>query len=268
MESFYKFPLDEFQREATRVLIDGRSLVVSAPTGSGKTLIGETTIMNALMRGKKAIYTTPLKALSNQKLREFQKMFGKRKVGLKTGDVEVNAEKAEIMVMTTEILRNMLYSSAAGGDMDKRLDDVGVVILGGGPLLRRRVSRDRLGGDDYILSIEYSAVVLVCDDWKSGRFIRMDRRSAKEWCRQRKSEENENEQLKSVQCKTLVSDYRPVPLNWFYSMKPNRDWPGLGYLLNSRGTKMNAELYPFTEEGIQGEFCAIRWRTGELLQQL
>ena len=129
MESFYKFPLDEFQREATRVLIDGHSLVVSAPTGSGKTLIGETTIMNALMRGKKAIYTTPLKALSNQKLREFQKMFGKRKVGLKTGDVEVNAEKAEIMVMTTEILRNMLYSSAAGGDMDKRLDDVGVVIL-------------------------------------------------------------------------------------------------------------------------------------------
>ena len=69
LESFYKFPLDEFQRDATRVLIDGHSLVVSAPTGSGKTLIGETAIMNALMRGKKAIYTTPLKALSNQKLR-------------------------------------------------------------------------------------------------------------------------------------------------------------------------------------------------------
>ena len=81
MESFYKFPLDEFQREGTRVLIDGRSLVVSAPTGSGKTLIGETTIMNALMRGKKAIYTTPLKALSNQKLQSFKRCLAKEKSG-------------------------------------------------------------------------------------------------------------------------------------------------------------------------------------------
>ena len=251
MESFYKFPLDEFQREATRVLIDGHSLVVSAPTGSGKTLIGETTIMNALMRGKKAIYTTPLKALSNQKLREFQKMFGKRKVGLKTGDVEVNAEKAEIMVMTTEILRNMLYSSAAGGDMDKRLDDVGVVILDEVHYLG-----DAYRGTVWEETIIYcpSNIQLLClsatignPDELSGWIEEVRRNDADN----ERAEENENEQLKSVQCKTLVSNYRPVPLNWFYSMKPNRDWPGLGYLLNSRGTKMNAELYPFTEEGIQ-----------------
>ena len=223
MESFYKFPLDEFQREATRVLIDGHSLVVSAPTGSGKTLIGETTIMNALMRGKKAIYTTPLKALSNQKLREFQKMFGKRKVGLKTGDVEVNAEKAEIMVMTTEILRNMLYSSAAGGDMDKRLDDVGVVILDEVHYLG-----DAYRGTVWEETIIYcpSNIQLLClsatignPDDLSGWIEEVRRNGADN----ERAEENENEQLKSVQCKTLVSNYRPVPLNWFYSMKPNRD---------------------------------------------
>ena len=97
----YDFPLDDFQREATRILIEGDSVVVSAPTGSGKTLVGETAIITALARGQKAIYTTPLKALSNQKLREFQALFGTRRVGLKTGDVEINAADADVVVMTT-----------------------------------------------------------------------------------------------------------------------------------------------------------------------
>jgi len=254
MESFYEFPLDEFQRDATRVLIDGHSLVVSAPTGSGKTLIGETAIMNTLMRGKKAIYTTPLKALSNQKLREFSKKFGKRRVGLKTGDVEVNAEKAEIIVMTTEILRNMLYSSAAGGVIDKRLDDVGVVILDEVHYLG-----DAYRGTVWEETIIYcpSNIQLLClsatignPDDLSGWIEEVRRSDADD-----KGAEDDREQTTSVQCKTLVSNYRPVPLNWFYSMKPNRDWPGLGYLLNSRGTKMNADLYPFTEEGVRESFA-------------
>ena len=242
LESFYKFPLDEFQRDATRVLIDGHSLVVSAPTGSGKTLIGETAIMNALMRGKKAIYTTPLKALSNQKLREFSKKFGKRKVGLKTGDVEVNAEKAEVMVMTTEILRNMLYSNAAGGEMDKRLDDVGVVILDEVHYLG-----DSYRGTVWEETIIYcpSNIQLLC---LSATIGNPDDLSG--WIEEVRKSDKSDEKL----CKTLVSDYRPVPLNWFYSMKPNRDWPGLGYLLNSRGTQMNEELYPFTEEGMRENF--------------
>ena len=242
LENFYKFPLDEFQRDATRVLIDGHSLVVSAPTGSGKTLIGETAIMNALMRGKKAIYTTPLKALSNQKLREFSKKFGKRKVGLKTGDVEVNAEKAEVMVMTTEILRNMLYSNAAGGEMDKRLDDVGVVILDEVHYLG-----DSYRGTVWEETIIYcpSNIQLLC---LSATIGNPDDLSG--WIEEVRRSDKSDEKL----CKTLVSDYRPVPLNWFYSMKPNRDWPGLGYLLNSRGTQMNEELYPFTEEGMRENF--------------
>ena len=245
LESFYKFPLDEFQRDATRVLIDGHSLVVSAPTGSGKTLIGETAIMNALMRGKKAIYTTPLKALSNQKLREFSKKFGKRKVGLKTGDVEVNAEKAEVMVMTTEILRNMLYSNAAGGEMDKRLDDVGVVILDEVHYLG-----DSYRGTVWEETIIYcpSNIQLLC---LSATIGNPDDLSG--WIEEVRKSDKSDEKL----CKTLVSDYRPVPLNWFYSMKPNRDWPGLGYLLNSRGTQMNEELYPFTEEGIRENFSRV-----------
>ncbi len=242
LESFYEFPLDEFQRDATRVLIDGHSLVVSAPTGSGKTLIGEMAIMNALMRGEKAIYTTPLKALSNQKLREFSKKFGKRKVGLKTGDVEVNAEKAEVMVMTTEILRNMLYSNAAGGEMDKRLDDVGVVILDEVHYLG-----DSYRGTVWEETIIYcpSNIQLLC---LSATIGNPDDLSG--WIEEVRRSDKSDEKL----CKTLVSDYRPVPLNWFYSMKPNRDWPGLGYLLNSRGTQMNEELYPFTEEGMRENF--------------
>ena len=142
----YDFPLDGFQKEATAALVRGDSVVVSAPTGSGKTLVGETAIMTALARGQKAIYTTPLKALSNQKLREFQALFGVRRVGLKTGDVDINTADADIVVMTTEILRNMLYPQATGekgtdptsagatigefgGVSDGRLDDVGVVVL-------------------------------------------------------------------------------------------------------------------------------------------
>ena len=115
IEEFYPYRLDEFQVAATELLVHGSSVVVSAPTGSGKTLVGETAILTALARGEKAIYTTPLKALSNQKLREFQKIFGKRRCGLKTGDVDINGD-ADVMIMTTEILRNMLYSSAAGGE--------------------------------------------------------------------------------------------------------------------------------------------------------
>jgi superfamily II RNA helicase len=248
LERYYEYKLDKFQKEAAEILIEGHSLVVSAPTGSGKTLIGECAIMNALLKKKKAIYTTPLKALSNQKLREFQIKFGKKRVGLKTGDVEINAEKADVMIMTTEILRNMLYSSAAGGVVDQRLDDVGVVILDEVHYLG-----DTYRGTVWEETIIYcpKEIQLLC---LSATIGNPDDLSG--WIEEvRKEDENDNKnENNKFQCKTLVSDYRPVPLNWFYSMKPNRDWPGLGYLLNSRGTKMNAELYPFTEDGMRENF--------------
>jgi len=102
--------LDPFQHEACRALAAGDGVLVAAPTGSGKTLIGEFGAFLALAAGQRLYYTTPIKALSNQKFREFQKRFGESRVGLLTGDRAVNAD-APIIVMTTEILRNMLYSA-------------------------------------------------------------------------------------------------------------------------------------------------------------
>ena len=124
--SIFPFPLDEFQLEAIDALDQGHSVVVSAPTGSGKTLVGEYAIHRALSHGQKVFYTTPLKALSNQKLRDFRDQFGDDNVGLMTGDLSVNRE-ASIVVMTTEIFRNMLYAEA--DDSDDPLADVEAVVL-------------------------------------------------------------------------------------------------------------------------------------------
>ncbi|MAR07765.1 MAG: DEAD/DEAH box helicase [Cyanobium sp. NAT70] len=124
--SIYPFQLDGFQLEAIDALNQGQSLVVSAPTGSGKTLIGEYAIHRALAHGQKVFYTTPLKALSNQKLRDFRDQFGEHNVGLMTGDLSVNRE-ASIVVMTTEIFRNMLYAEA--DEQDDPLADVEAVVL-------------------------------------------------------------------------------------------------------------------------------------------
>ena len=125
-KELFKFPLDDFQQKAIDALNQGYSVVVSSPTGSGKTLVGEYAIYRAIDHGKKVFYTTPLKALSNQKLRDFREKFGEDRVGLMTGDLSVNRE-ASILVMTTEIFRNMLY-----GEFDEKDDpllDVEAVVL-------------------------------------------------------------------------------------------------------------------------------------------
>ena len=124
--AIFSFPLDEFQLEAIAALNHGHSVVVSAPTGSGKTLVGEYAIHRAIAHGQKVFYTTPLKALSNQKLRDFREQFGSQNVGLMTGDLSVNRE-ASIVVMTTEIFRNMLYAEA--DQADDPLADVEAVVL-------------------------------------------------------------------------------------------------------------------------------------------
>ena len=125
--TIFPFPLDKFQLEKINALDQGYSVVVSAPTGSGKTLIGEYAIYKALAHCHKVFYTTPLKALSNQKLRDFRKQFGIDSVGLMTGDLSIN-RKARIVVMTTEIFRNMLYAEV--GELDNSLlADVEAVVL-------------------------------------------------------------------------------------------------------------------------------------------
>lgn len=107
-----RFTLDEFQLEGCRSLEEGRSVLVAAPTGAGKTIVGEFAVHLAMREpGDKAFYTTPIKALSNQKFRELQDVYGADEVGLLTGDTNINGS-ARIVVMTTEVLRNMLYADS------------------------------------------------------------------------------------------------------------------------------------------------------------
>ncbi|MBW5422605.1 DEAD/DEAH box helicase [Streptomyces sp. BG9H] len=107
----YEFGLDPFQIEACQALEAGKGVLVAAPTGSGKTIVGEFAVHLALLQGKKCFYTTPIKALSNQKYADLSKRYGADKVGLLTGDNSVNSD-APVVVMTTEVLRNMLYSGS------------------------------------------------------------------------------------------------------------------------------------------------------------
>ena len=125
----YKFDFepDEFQKEAFDCIDKGKSVVVCAPTGAGKTCIAEHAIHKALNENTRLFYTTPLKALSNQKFYDFGEKYGKGNVGLLTGDTSINRE-APIVVMTTEVFRNMLYNTNFGSAKDN-MRDVKYVVL-------------------------------------------------------------------------------------------------------------------------------------------
>src|SRR5499425_3109169 len=118
----YDFDFDAFQVQACHALNEGHGVLVAAPTGSGKTAVGEFAVHLALAEGRKCFYTTPIKALSNQKYGDLVRRYGPDKVGLLTGDNSINGE-APVVVMTTEVLRNMLY----GGSVT--LDGLGYVVL-------------------------------------------------------------------------------------------------------------------------------------------
>ena len=118
----YDFPLDPFQEEACRAVERGEGVLVAAPTGAGKTVVGEFAVHLGLARGLKTFYTTPIKALSNQKYLDLVARHGQERVGLLTGDTSVNPH-ADVVVMTTEVLRNMLYSGS------RDLDRLGFVVM-------------------------------------------------------------------------------------------------------------------------------------------
>jgi ATP-dependent RNA helicase HelY len=132
--SRYPFPIDSFQLEAMNYLAQDQSVLVAAPTGTGKTLVAEYAIWRAQQRNQRVIYTTPIKALSNQKYRDLRDIYGQNSVGLVTGDI-VEHSRASIVIMTTEVYRNMLLEE--GGDGLTRdenyvpfsLMDVGFVVF-------------------------------------------------------------------------------------------------------------------------------------------
>ncbi len=109
--SHLAFELDPFQVEACRAVEDGQGVLVAAPTGAGKTVVGEFAVHLGLLSGRKAFYTTPIKALSNQKYVDLVAVHGAENVGLLTGDTTINGD-APVVVMTTEVLRNMLYADS------------------------------------------------------------------------------------------------------------------------------------------------------------
>ncbi|WP_031507606.1 DEAD/DEAH box helicase [Streptomyces megasporus] len=118
----YDFELDPFQIEACEALEAGKGVLVAAPTGSGKTIVGEFAVHLALAQGRKCFYTTPIKALSNQKYNDLVKRYGAERVGLLTGDNSINSD-APVVVMTTEVLRNMLYAGS------QALNGLGYVVM-------------------------------------------------------------------------------------------------------------------------------------------
>ncbi|PPS45493.1 RNA helicase [Chroococcidiopsis sp. TS-821] len=218
LERIFPFQLDEFQLAAIRALNAGRSVVVCAPTGSGKTLIGEYAIYRALSRGKRVFYTTPLKALSNQKLRDFRDRFGADMVGLLTGDASINRD-APIVVMTTEIFRNMLYGTPIG-EVGTSLVDVEAVVLD-----ECHYMNDRQRGTVWEESIIYcpSTIQLVALSATIANSQQLT-----DW-------------INRVHGPTelIYSEFRPVPLE-FYFCNPK----GLFPLLDNSKSKINPRLKP------------------------
>ncbi|MGF1481232.1 MAG: DEAD/DEAH box helicase [Cyanophyceae cyanobacterium] len=230
LAEIFPFKLDDFQIRAIAALDAGKSVVVCAPTGSGKTLIGEYAIYRALAHQKRVFYTTPLKALSNQKFRDFQEKFGQRNVvGLITGDILVNPN-APIVVMTTEIFRNMLYETPIG-EVGTSLEAVETVVLD-----ECHYISDRQRGTVWEESIIYCppSIQLVALSATIG-----NPEELADWIEQVRAEAAEPQR----QCELIDSDVRPVPLRFYFS---NRR--GLFPLLNSK-QKLNARLKPPKSKG-------------------
>ena len=218
LETLFPFELDNFQIRAIAALDANKSVVVSVPTGSGKTLVGEYAIHRALARGKRVFYTTPLKALSNQKLRDFQETFGSDQVGLLTGDISVN-RSAGVVVMTTEIFRNMLYGTSIG-EVGVSLENVEAVVLD-----ECHYMNDPNRGTVWEESIIYcpksvQLVALSATIANAGQLT--------DW-------------INNIHGPTelVKSDFRPVPLQFYFS-NPK----GLFPLLDEKQRKLNPRLKP------------------------
>ncbi|KAG7672839.1 hypothetical protein Ndes2437B_g02819 [Nannochloris sp. 'desiccata'] len=224
--SEFKFPLDAFQIKSVRHILNGRSVVVCAPTGAGKTAIAEAAAIHFLKQGGRVIYTTPLKALSNQKLGEMRERFGVNAAGLQTGDASINPE-GDIVVMTTEILRNMLYRTEddTGGTAQDRLAGVSLVVFDECHYLGDR-SRGSVWEEciinlpENILILAMSATVRNPADLTG-------------W-------------ITAVHgdCDLVQTSFRPVPLSWQFCLTPGEGETALLPLLNEKARGINPQLLP------------------------
>ncbi|GMI90140.1 INCREASED SIZE EXCLUSION LIMIT 2, PIGMENT DEFECTIVE 317, EMBRYO DEFECTIVE 25 [Hibiscus trionum] len=217
LADIYDFRIDKFQRMAIEAFLRGSSVVVSAPTSSGKTLIAEAAAVATVARRRRLFYTTPLKALSNQKFRQFRETFGDNNVGLLTGDSAVNKD-AQILVLTTEILRNMLYNSVGMASSGSGLFHVDAIVLDEVHYLSD-ISRGTVWEEIVIYCPK--EVQLIC---LSATVANPDELAG--WIGQ-------------IHGKTelVTSSWRPVPLTWHFSTKTS-----LFRLLNEKGTHMNRKL--------------------------
>jgi ATP-dependent RNA helicase HelY len=204
------FDLDPFQTEACIALEGGHGVLVCAPTGAGKTVVGEFAVHLALAEGRKCFYTTPIKALSNQKFADLTARYGAKSVGLLTGDSSVNGS-APVVVMTTEVLRNMLYAQSSA------LDGLGYVVMDEVHYLA-----DRFRG------AVWEEVILHLPEWVNLVSLSATVSNAEEF----------GEWLVAVRGDTavVVDEHRPVPL-WQHMLVGNRmldlfagDDPGSGEL--------------------------------------
>lgn len=233
LKALFPFDLDDFQKQAIAALESGKSVVVCAPTGSGKTAIAEYAAYRALSQGRRAFYTTPLKALSNQKFRDFQEklasQLGEAAVGLITGDIVIQPD-APLVVMTTEIFRNMLYETPIG-QVGTSLEAVETVILD-----ECHYISDRGRGTVWEESIVYCppTIQLVALSATIG-----NPQELTDWIGQvRQGKERSSSQTApQLTCQLINSDHRPVPLRFYFSSKE-----GLFPLLNGKQTGINPKL--------------------------
>ena len=140
LQPHFSFPLDHWQLSAGAAILANQNVIVCAPTGAGKTVVGEMALRVALERNTKAIYTTPLKALSNQKFGEMRSVFGVDRVGLTTGDVSIR-RGSDVTIMTTEVYRNMAWRARTGASSVMKDFGIDLNKLGAGWYLGQRLAR-------------------------------------------------------------------------------------------------------------------------------
>ena len=264
----FRFALDDFQEEAFRHLLCGRNVVVCAPTGAGKTAIAEAAATHILEQGGKVIYTTPLKALSNQKMLEMRERFGVDAAGLQTGDASINPD-GSVVVMTTEILRNILYrveeevdfqvetplEGGGEGEGDRgsgsdvldspaasRLDGVRLVVLDechylGDPGRGSVWEESIINLPPDVLILAMSATVRNPRD-VSGWITKVHGRTA-----------------------TVQTSFRPVPLKWHFCLSPGDGNVTMLPLLDDDLNGLNPRLLPPSArvDSLAGSLSSASW---------